>query len=313
MQTHYIIFDRNIEHPHSELIEKTVNALSELEDFEVTSPNKIDTILGKPETASLINPYGKNFPFVHWNSFLTFLENGGNWMNIGGKPLRMPLSTHSLDINERNSYHRELGIYHYPLIKASRFESYKANPRFPDLDKVSKNLPFADIHEIYYTLVNETDRTKLDVFTNPTGETDYLIMAHGEGNRPLAAAAFLWDHLWGRFNGSRWILINWNMNAELWASKNFIMLLQALAKKLRQGAGIVKIRPVFASYYPHERPTLKIYARNAGGTEKGKIRVTGKIERDKNIVKRFSRNLAYNQAEEKYIAIDAIYFSSAWL
>jgi len=305
MNPHLLLYDPEIQFSNAEVIKSVIDYLAKTQKLEVVGLDKLKECLDHHRTQSLINPYGSNFPLQIWDSFLSFIERGGSWLNIGGKPLRQNLGKDPGNSNERNAYHRELGIYHYPHVPANRFDSYSCNNRFPDLAEYVTDLPLSDIYEMYYTLVNEEDRTKLDVFTNPTGETEHLVMARGEGDRPLAAAIFLWDHLWGRFNGSRWIFANWKMTAELWQSKSFKNLLEKLVVYLKQGANTIKVRPVFASYFQNERPTLKIYTRNAANNINLKLDIKGEIQKeDHQIISVSEKIISSREADEQYVKLN---------
>lgn len=277
----YFLFDSKFKHPNAVEIEHTLNHLIQKYNIKQVDLSHLSQILLDTDTSAIITPYGAYFPIDAFPAFLQFLERGSSWLNIGGPPLRRPFyhpeDVQSGQVSEQNSYHRALGIYHYPKVEARRFHSYSANPGFPKFEELAQNLPFSDVHEMYYTLVNERDRVKLDVFTNPTGEAQHLIMARGEGDRPLAAAVMLWDHLWGRFNGSRWILINWEMTTEIWRSESFMKLIEEAISLLKQGAVTVKLRPVFASYFPNEKATLKLYARAASRHRCMNLKLSGLI------------------------------------
>ena len=225
----------------------------------------------------LVNCHGSYFPEALWLEFLAFLERGGNWMNIGGPPLRHVGNVDSVHLDQpgRNAAHRELGLYHHPLVSGKRLHRYQLNPYFSELTELSLDLPLQDIHECYFTLVNEVDRTKLDVFTHPIGEAQNVLMGRGEGDRPLAAPVLCLDHLWGRFNGSRWLLVNWELSPELLSAVTFTDWIDGLLKLCWAGAEKIILRPGFACYHPGENPVLQFYSIGSGLDSPCKVKVKG--------------------------------------
>lgn len=295
-----LLFDNNIK--ISDAFDSFVGKLAAIQGIKLVSPDTLTEAFDNQETVLFINPYGKMFPVESWNGFLRFLERGGSWLNIGGKALRQNLKNDNKETDERNALHRELGIYHYPKVNSERLNSYSHNKKYPFLEKYKSHLPQADIHELYYTLVNEHDRGKLDVFTNPTGETETLIMSRGEGNRPLGAAVFLWNHLWGRFNGSRWIFMNWEPDDRFWQSSHFLNLCTELIDLAEKGAETFKLRPVFASYYPHEQASLKLYTKSWRPAKK--VKITGQLTKEEQTLFEFNADTVLGMvSSEIYIPL----------
>ena len=242
---------------------------------------------------TFLNSYGGFAPVDAWPAFLGFLERGGNWINLGGPPLRKPVSCEKgktiLPDTEQNAYHRELGLYHFPLVSGKRCSSFQANPKFAAVSNPEFQLKQTDIHEMYFTLVPEEDRTKLDVFTLPLGTTDPVIMGYGEGNRPLAAPVISLDQLWGRFAGSRWLLVNWQMTREIFTSPSFKKLLRELISLTMEGAGLTRLRPGLASYFQNEKASVKLTTFSPGSDSELPVTLAGTVKnRDGKILEEFS-------------------------
>ncbi len=252
------------------------------DSLRICSVDELPEILeGADRQSAFINPCGNRFPARVWQHFISFLERGGSWLNIGGPPLRNIISGNNPEPDsgpERNAFHRELGLLHFPKVSGRRLRRFQINPHYRSIRKKSIILPETDVFEMYFSLVNETDRTKLDVFTRPIGESQTVVMGHGEGDRPLAASVMDIHHLWGRFGGSRWLLVNWEMTTELWQADPFLDLLLDLTDLLNSGARSLKLRPQPASCFPGEKPAVQFYTCAPGAAASSELQIEGAVE-----------------------------------
>jgi len=190
-----------------------------------------------------ITPYGSAFPQHAWAAILKFLRAGGNWLNLGGVPLSVPV-VHTLDgwlVRPTQAiYHKQLGITHSFPVNAP-VSSYKS--LYPEI--VTDFKP-EEIYELYVRLSssnNEPDEAGSD---GPhEGVVTPLVWASN------AAPVIQIDRLLGEFAGGRWVFANF---------KGAIgpRPLAWLAETASQGASRFEVKTDFASYKPGETPSLSI-------------------------------------------------------
>ena len=76
----------------------------------------------------LITPYGSAFPKAGWKHILEHLRRGGNWLNLGGVPLTVPVVREAgrwrPEIRQ-TAYHKTLSITQSFAVPGSRIASYK--------------------------------------------------------------------------------------------------------------------------------------------------------------------------------------------
>jgi hypothetical protein len=202
----------------------------------------------------LITPYGSAFPKRAWNTLLKFLRAGGNWLNIGGVPLSVPVvRSGSGWINEasQTTYHKQLGITHSFPIKTAAIPLYAGT--------LAVGGRVEEIYELYVRLSsssNEPDEAGSD---GPhEGVVQPLLVGWNNDDRAVAAPIIQIDRLLADFAGGRWVLANFSGSLNVAA-------LTALAEIASQGASRLEVSSDFACYKPGEVPTLSVEVRRPKG------------------------------------------------
>ena len=200
----------------------------------------------------LITPYGCAFPKAGWKHVLEHLRRGGNWLNLGGVPLTVPVVREAGGWRQevrQTAYHKALSITQSFAVPASRIASYKGLGGFHA----------EEVHELYLRLTSTRD--------NPTeigtaGMRDATIEALAQGfdaaGWPVAAPFVQIDRLEGPFAGGRWVLANFKGSV----SPETIRALAAIAS---EGASEFEVRPSFACYYGEERPSFTVRLKRPRG------------------------------------------------
>lgn len=199
-----------------------------------------------------INPYGSSFPRFAWNAILKYLQSGGNFLNLGGKPFSVPIGSDKHSKVSQTSYHKRLGITQYfsvDMEKHEDFFSYDTNIKF-------ETKPLS-IWETYVKLTSVND------FPDESGsdgrrEASITALVHGRKNTdsddrllPISAPIIRIDRLQGEFAGGRWILANFE--GEITGD-----LVKSLVADCAIGAFQLTATPVFATLRPEEKLSLKI-------------------------------------------------------
>jgi hypothetical protein len=195
----------------------------------------------------LITPHGSAFPKRIWNALLKYLLAGGNWLNLGGIPLRSPVvrdGSRWWVEQPQAAYHKRLGITHSFPVDTSRLTLGQS--------EVGSRFRADRIYELYLRLSstnNEPDEAGSD---GPhEGVVRPLVsMVNGDG-RPVAAPIIQIDRLRGDFAGGRWVFANFSGDIEE-------TLITKLAQEAAQGAYRFEVRTNFASYKPGEIPTVSV-------------------------------------------------------
>ncbi|MEN3326805.1 MAG: hypothetical protein V7638_1612 [Acidobacteriota bacterium] len=223
-----------------------------LQDFSVTflSERELITQLDTTRFDLFITPYGSAFPQHAWKTILKFLRAGGNWLNLGGVPLSVPV-VHTKEgwvvKPAQATYHKQIGITHaFPVtIPLSIFKT--------DQPGLSKGFRPEEVYELYVRLSssnNEPDEAGSD---GPhEGVLTPLLWVDTFSGRTYAVPIIQIDRLLGEFAGGRWVFVNCK------GGHIDPQVLALLAEKASQGASRLEVKTDFASYKPGETPTLSI-------------------------------------------------------
>ncbi|NIR46841.1 MAG: hypothetical protein GWN99_20320, partial [Gemmatimonadetes bacterium] len=82
----------------------------------------------------LVTPYGSAFPKPAWSHLHAYLNGGGNWVNLGGAPLAVPVRRESGSWKpevRQTAYHKSLGITQAFALDVSGLRPEEANPAVP--------------------------------------------------------------------------------------------------------------------------------------------------------------------------------------
>ncbi len=200
----------------------------------------------------LVTPYGSAFPKAGWKFILEFLQRGGNWLNLGGVPLSVPVVRDGggwRQETRQTAYHKTLGITQSFPVPASRIASYKGNLA----------LQAEEVYELYLRLTSTRDNpTEIGTAGMRDATMEALVYGLDSKGHRVAAPFVRIDRLGGPFAGGCWVLAN---------LKGFIspQTVRELAAIARGGATEFEARPSFACYYGQERPSFTVRLKRPGG------------------------------------------------
>jgi hypothetical protein len=210
-----------------------------------------------PRPDVLITPFGSAFPKAAWKPLYDYLLKGGNWLNLGGVPLSIPVvrqeSGWRREIRQ-TAYHKALWITQSFPVPAGRIASYRG------LDEIRPGSFHADtVHELYLRLTGTRDNPS-EIGTAGTRDATMHALLYGldrDGQR-IAAPFVSIDRLEGPFAGGRWVLANISGSLSPEA-------IRELALIACEGAWELEIRPSFACYYGDERPSFAVRLKRPQG------------------------------------------------
>lgn len=192
------------------------------------------------EVDVFINPYGSAFPKKAWNAILKYLQNGGNFLNLGGVPFAVPVQNGKAEIRQVN-YHKRLGITQSFPVSGEDIKSWS------DAENSSKNFKAEEIYEFYLKLSNVND------FPEESGsdgrreaKVESLIFGLDKNKRRIAAPIIQIDRLQGEFAGGRWVLASFKGEIEA-------DLINNLAERASFGAIEVVGKTNFSNYRVGEK------------------------------------------------------------
>ncbi|MEW6512280.1 MAG: hypothetical protein AB1428_15125, partial [Bacteroidota bacterium] len=80
----------------------------------------------------LVTPFGSAFPKRAWSEIEHYLAHGGNWVNLGGAPLAVPVRREGNRWHaevRQTAYHKRLGITQsFSIIKEPSSQLFDAAP-----------------------------------------------------------------------------------------------------------------------------------------------------------------------------------------
>src|SRR5579859_269064 len=215
--------------------------------------------LSPEQTDLLVLPYGSAFPEAGWQGLYHYLEQGGNLLVLGGRPLEVPVLCEGKGWKQaapQTAYYQSLAIEQVNTIPAKRVVRHEAVADLPVLDGLS--LPPMEAHSLMvrFTEADEENRTGT---TGPMdGELKPLLWGLDAKGRRVSAPAVIVDRYQGRFSGGRWVFIPAFLPK--WSS-TLDKLVSQLARVARMGALQTTVRPALACYQAGAQPQLNWWVR----------------------------------------------------
>ena len=223
------------------------------------------------DTDLLVLPYGSAFPADAWGAIHAFLQNGGNVLNLGGRPLAAPVVSEQGKFVQRspgNAYSRALGIWHTYEV------SQKDAVRFAWREEFS----------FFGARKPEVRRVFVAGMWWDGGETlgmGYLLNA---ANERIAAPVVREDFraLGGAehssYRGARCVMLNFEPQPGYWSSRDGMSLVREAAEYARQGANMLWVEMQNATLAPGEVPQLVLHVVNLrrqqmGQATEGRVRL----------------------------------------
>lgn len=218
--------------------------------------------LSSHEHDVFINPYGSRFPKDAYRAISKYLISGGNWVNLGGIPLSVPVVKQGEGWrNEiRQTAHRKkLGITQAFPVSGKSIKSYLANEVLEGAEELMGEFTAEEIYELYVRFTVTKDFPSED---GSAGARDAvlrpLVFGLDGEKRKLAAPFIQIDRLQGEYAGGRWILANFKGTL----SAKAILILTEMAL---QGSMELTTRSSFACYNEGEMPSFTIQFRRPKG------------------------------------------------
>ena len=196
-------------------------------------------------TDLLVTPYGSAFPVDAWPALRGYLAAGGNWLNLGGAPLAVPVARvgDGWRAQARTvGYHRQIGIVQ---AEPARPRARKGEPA----DRV--------VHALTVRLGGEARRPAEEGSDGPR-EARLTPLAPGEPGDGLPSPCVRIDRLAGPFAGGCWIFVTDS------APLPPTLPLALLARQAAAGAVELTVRAERAVLRPGEPARLAVTLRRPG-------------------------------------------------
>ena len=215
--------------------------------------------LKNPETLKdadlLVLPYGSAFPADAWEAIHGYLRNGGNLLNLGGRPLAVPVAREEGKFVQRspgNAYSRALGIWHtyeVPQKDATQF-GWREEFSFLTARQVKARRVFVtgmwwgsgETLGMGYLLNGRNERVAA-----PVVREDFRELRGGERSGYL---------------GARCVMLNFEPEPGYWSTSDGVTLIREAAEYARQGANLLWVEMQNATLAPGEIPQLIVHAVN---------------------------------------------------
>ncbi len=211
---------------------------------------------------ALINPFGSAFPKRNFEQFSNYLREGGNWVNIGGMPLSLPVSREGMEWRteqRQTAFHKKIGITQMFPVAGKAVASWSPNGAIEETDGLENAFTAAEIYELYARFTVTKDFPHED---GSAGARDAILRPLLWGldaeKRKIAAPFILIDRMQGDFAGGRWALANFRGTI---GAKAIRLLVEWAAA----GAMELVTRPSFACFREAERPSFTIQFRRPKG------------------------------------------------
>ncbi len=207
----------------------------------------------------LITPFGSAFPKQAWPAMLNYLAGGGNWVNLGGAPLTVPV------MNEKGAwrreasqvaYHKRLSITEIFPVPTQGIASWKETEDSPGGAPLRAELfdPTGS-YALQVRFSNSSDTPAEEGSSGPReAAMRSLIYRLDRGGIRRAAPFVEIDRLQGEFAGGRWVLANIRGSLKPAA-------VRALVERAAEGATDFVVRPSFACYRGLEVPSFSVQLR----------------------------------------------------
>ena len=213
----------------------------------------------------LVTAHGSGFPEDAGMAILGHLAQGGNWLQLGGVPLAVPVRRGVGGWTagpRRTRWHRKLGLTQAFPIDCGPIGRWSASPGADALRDAAESFSGSSAFALYWRLTStkhfpqedgsagprDAELRPLIVGTAAKGPADALPWAD---DPPIVAAVTQLDWLHGDYAGGRWVIATGDrcLPADL---------LTQLASLAACGALSLTVSPAFARYRPGEQPLLRL-------------------------------------------------------
>lgn len=209
----------------------------------------------------VVTAFGSAFPKAAWLQLLRYLTAGGNWINVGGVPLAVPVvrGDGAWRAEPRQSaYHRRIGITHavpVDLAGAARLDGPLSRDAGPPHWRRAFAAAYRFARARRIGVEDGSDGAREAVVTP-------LLSLLDRDGVVVAAPVVRIDRLEGPFAGGRWIFVM--LDGGLPAAA-----LATLVREAAAGARQVLVRPSYACYRSGETPSVTVTVTSPGGRPAG--------------------------------------------
>lgn len=208
--------------------------------------NQLIAALAGDAADLLVLPYGSAWPEAQWDAILRYLDRGGNFLALGGKPFTRAAFHDQTGWHLRSAsvaQSLELFIHDYQETPGSEAAPFTPNPDvFPALPAFTWKRAFSPVIRLSVvdgdTTGGHTGYEDMDLTTLAWGEQD----AH-----KLAAPVFEIDHNTYRFVGGRWIFVACEPGADFFSNAKLLSTLAEIAVRTRDRFAFRPRLPLFVA------------------------------------------------------------------
>lgn len=242
--------------PATEGLELSKAKLQEsLSDLKVTfaTTSELETQLAK-NVDVFVNPFGSAFPRGGWNAILKYLQGGGNFVNLGGRPFSVPVGSGNRAQTQQTNYHKRLGITQYFAIDGDKHVDFvSTDEAFPFPQTPTR------VFETYVKFTSVNDFPE-DSGSDGRREASIKSLVIGRKNTgtadrsvPFSAPIIRIERLRGEFAGGRWVLANYTGEMDA-------RTISAIVKDASIGAVEITAATSYATFRAKERIPISVKA-----------------------------------------------------
>ncbi len=231
-------------------------------DVEWLGADDLSNRLDRSRYDVLIMPFGSAHPEAAWPVIRHFLEAGGNWVNLGGRPFTVPVVRESgrwVAQPASLAAFKVLGFTHsfeVPASSSATWTTAAASPAVPDT--LASSFRADVVYEMDVRLANTKTFPDEDGSDGQReGHEQALVVGRDVDGRAVASPFIRIDRLAGSFSGGAWVL------APLRGSLTPAAI-RALVDSATTGAVEFTAAPTFAGYPSVETPAIDVALRRPG-------------------------------------------------
>ncbi len=216
--------------------------------------------LAQPDVSLLVLPYGSAFPFQAWEAIVRHLASGHHLLTIGGAPFSVPIHAQRIGFSPGRptvAFQRVLGINDFTAISTLDLDLTPAHSSFSN---IGGGWRARRSWALQVRLADESHYDRLGGMGLPHARIEALLRARTAGGRVLATPGILLDHFYGRFAGSRWVMLNFEAEDGFNGSEEAVRLYSAAQRVALRGPLRLDVRPDPAVVAQGERPSLLLHA-----------------------------------------------------
>jgi len=224
--------------------------------------SEIKSALDAGEQDVFVNPYGSAFPKDVYQALIKYLTSGGNWVNLGGIPMSLPVASEGGTWRQearQSAYHKKLGITQAFGVPVDQHAFYHPAGGLEGCEELLGEFTAKEVYELYVRFSVTRDYPLEDGSAGARDATlRTLLFASDAEGRKIAAPFIQIDRLQGDYAGGRWMLANFKGRI----SAKAIGILTEMAL---QGSSELSLKTSFACYNPGETPSFTVQFRRPKG------------------------------------------------